>query len=137
MDISEFIKQKHYVAFVDKYSTPTGLGLDGESCYRLRGGLVHRGNAAGHAYWGQTHVIFTVPESANAMHAFSMVVGDKSTAVFDLVSFCDAMILAARIWYEEYQDHPKVIANMPNLLRWRPTGVPPFIDGMPVVASGP
>lgn len=57
LDNSVFVKEKHYVAFVDRYTTPKSLGCDGLTCFRLRGGVVHRANLAGHALFDATNVI--------------------------------------------------------------------------------
>jgi hypothetical protein len=42
LDNTVFVKAEHYIPFVDKYTTPEALGCDGQMCYRLRGGIVHR-----------------------------------------------------------------------------------------------
>lgn len=137
MDNREFVRERNYVAFVDGYTTPSELGLSGIECYRLRGGVIHRANASGHPLFGSTHVIFTIPETGIQLHAFSLVNGDKSSAVFDLPMFCSAMAQAARRWFEDHRNDSKVFENMPNLLSFRPNGMPPFMGGAPVVASGP
>lgn len=134
-DKERFIKEKDYVAFVDTYTTPPELGLEGQSCYRLRGGVIHRGNAAGHPFFGSTHVIFTVP-GGPSIHALTLQVDDKAAACFDVVMFCRAMDHAARRWYADHKDNLNVVKNIPNLLSWRPNGVSPFVGGLPVVASG-
>lgn len=136
LDKSQFVKKNHYVDFVDRYTTSPGLGLDGESCFHLRGGLVHRADLTGHAFFEGTHVVFTVPETGVGLHAFSIEAGEKKAAMFDLGLFSTAMIDAVRAWYEEHKNDEQVIKNMKNLIRWRPKGVPPFVGGMPVVASG-
>jgi hypothetical protein len=136
LDKSVFIKQKHYADFVDKYTTPKELGLDGVDCYRLRGGVVHRASMAGHPDFGPTHVIFTIPETGLPIHALFLEHGEKTAAVFDLVTFCVAMVSAARRWYEDHKDDPKVAENMKNLIRFCPRGLHPFLVGAPIVASG-
>lgn len=136
LDRSLFVKQKHYVEFVDKYTTPPELGLSGLDCYRLRGGVVHRASFAGHPYFGATHVVFTVPESGARLHAFSMVSGRKTAAMFDVVLFCRAMDAAARRWYQDHEKDPNVQRNLKNLIRYCPNGLSPFVVGAPVVASG-
>lgn len=137
MDKSEFVKERHYKTFVDDYTTPSELGLDGLDCYRLRGGVVHRANAVGHPKFGGTHVTFTVPETGSAIHALSIQAGDKLSAMFDLKHFCEAMERAVRKWYVDHSTDPKVATNVSHLLRWRPEGLAPFFEGKPVLASGP
>jgi hypothetical protein len=137
LDNSVFVKQRHYVAFVDKYTTPPELGLDGELCYRLRGGVVHRAGMASHPDLGATHVIFSLINGSGP-HALAIKDGPsgKRAAVFNLRLFCNAMIGAANKWYEEHERDPLVMENMKNLIRFSPDGVRPFLGGLPVVASG-
>ena len=132
-----FVRKKHYTEFVDAFTTPSELGLDGVSCYRVRGGIVHRANAAAHHLLGNTHVIFTVPETQSSMHAFTIAVGDKSAGMFDLRTFCSAMDRAVRTWFQTNKCDPLVAKNINCLISWRPNGLPPFFGGMPVVGSGP
>lgn len=132
-----FVKRAHYVEFINNYTTPASLGLDGESCFQLRGGLVHRGDLRGHAQFKNSHVVFTVPESRATIHALTLMWDDDTSAsMFDLVMFSDAIIDAGRRWYVDNRNDNTVLENMKNLIRWRPHGVPPFVDGVPVVASG-
>jgi hypothetical protein len=136
LDKNVFVKERHYVAFVDKYTTPSGLGFAWSDCYRLRGGVVHRANMAGHPKFDATHVIFSLPESRINLHALSISNGEKLAAMLDLVLFCKTMIEAAKRWYEDHKDDTTVAKNMKNLIRFCPAGMPPFIAGWPVVASG-
>lgn len=136
LERAKFVKKHDYERFVDRYTTPSNLGLDGASCYQLRGGLVHRADLRGHPYFEGTHVIFTVPESASGFHALTFGVGEKRAAMFDLLLFCDAMKGAARAWYDDHKEDAQVIENLTNLIRWRPEGLAPFVGGTPVVASG-
>jgi hypothetical protein len=133
---SKFVKQPHYVDFIDRYTKASNLGLDGAGCYQLRGGLVHRADLRGHAYFEGTHVVFTVPESQGFIHSLSVQVGDKIALMFDLEIFCAAMISAARNWFDVHKDDPQVLENLKNLIRWCPEGLSPFVGGTPVVASG-
>src|SRR4051812_6741597 len=73
LDKNVMVRGKHYRSFVDKYTTPRELGCSGEDCYRLRGGVVHRANMAGHANFDATHVIFSLPESGGGVHAMSII----------------------------------------------------------------
>ena len=133
VDNSVFIREAHYVAFVNKYTTPSELGVDGQSCYRLRGGVVHRGNAAGHPFFGATNVMFALPESPVKMHGMALQVGDKVSTAFVLENFCNEMIAAAHRWYDDHKADAKVIENMPKLLSYKPDGLPPFVSGSPMI----
>ncbi|TNC07341.1 hypothetical protein FF100_32610 [Methylobacterium terricola] len=132
----KFVKQKHYVEFVDKYTIPSQLGCDGLDCYRLRGGVVHRASFSGHPHFDASHIIFTTPETRASIHALSIVVGEKKAAIFDILMFCSAMNQAARRWFQDNKDNKLVEENLQNLIRDCPGGLPPFIGGAPVVASG-
>jgi hypothetical protein len=140
LDRSVFVKDKHYIAFVDKYAD--GLGLTGAQCYQLRGGVVHRANLAGHPFFDSSHVIFTLPETKNrsgtriGIHALTLQSGESRAATFDLTKFCEVMIAAVRKWYEDHQNDAKVAANMGALIRYCPNGLAPFFVGAPIVASG-
>lgn len=134
----QFVKKPHYIAFVDKYTTPGELGSDGADIYRLRGGVVHRASPIGHPDFNATHVIFTLPETPGHLHAFSLVdePTGKRAAMLDLVKFCHAMISAANKWYADNGSKSLVEENMKNLIRYCPFGVAPFVTGAPIVASG-
>jgi hypothetical protein len=139
LDKKVFVREQHYVAFIDKYTTPggpNGLGMSGIDCYRLRGGVVHRANFAGHPKVDWTNVVFTVPETGPQIHALSIKVQEKTAAMFSLGLFCRAMIGAAHAWYEDHKDDAKVAEAMNDMIRWCPNGLAPFVGGAPVVASG-
>ena len=131
------MSEKHYASFIDKYTTEPGLGMDGITCYRLRCGIVHRGNAVGHPKFDSTHVIFTLPNKNSILHAFSIVAGEKKAAMFDLAKFCGAIETAARSWYVDNGYKPLVVDNLKNLICYRHFGVSPFVTGVPVLATGP
>jgi hypothetical protein len=137
LEDSVFVTSKHYAAFVDKYTSPPSIGIDGAGCYQLRCGVIHRGNAGGSPFPSGTHVIFTIPETGGQIHGGSMEAGENTAIMFSLAGFCSAMIVAAQKWYAENNADPKVIANMPRLLSWHPNGMFPFIGGAPVVGSAP
>jgi hypothetical protein len=138
----KFVREKHYVDFVNSYAT-SALGVDGLTCYRLRGGVVHRSNAAGHPYLSVNgnkieNVIFTVPETRFGMHGIQLVAGTQHPAItLILEQFLGQMDLAVQRWYEEHQHDEQVISRIWDMLAWRPDGMPGFIEGGPVLASGP
>lgn len=136
VDDSVFIKEKQYAAFVDKYAPLEVLNISGQNCYRLRGGVVHRGNAAGHPHIGASHVIFYVPESPSLIHGISVEVNGKRAANFDLIRFCEGMISAVEKWFVDHKDKSMVNQNIPRLLSLRLNGIAPFVTGGPVVGSG-
>ncbi len=133
---SSFVKQTHYIKFIDTYSKPEEVSSDGAQIYRLRGGLVHRGDLRGHAHMDATHVVVTVPESERRIHALSIETGDKRAWMIDLGMFVSGMDAAVRRWYEDNEDDPTLTESLPNLIRYSATGVSPFTKGFPAVVSG-
>lgn len=132
-----YVKAVDYESFISNYGRIRELGLTKEECYRLRGGIVHRGNAAGHHFQTNTHILFSVPETGAVIHAASMVMGEKTAALYDLKMFCQGMERAVRRWYRKYHLDADVQRRTLDLLSWRPQGVLPFLEGGPVIASGP
>jgi hypothetical protein len=132
----KFVKQEHYIKFIDTYSSRQALGGDGVGIYRLRGGLIHRGDMRGHAHFDATHVIFTVPETKTGLHDFSIVSGDKKAAMFDLDLFVDGMDAAVRRWYLANMGSAILKDNLPHLIRYSQTGVLPFTKGHSAIVSG-
>lgn len=136
LDQSMSVKPKHYIEWIDKYTVESDLGLSGTDCYRIRCGVVHRGNFSGNPKFDYSHIIFTLPETKGGIHALSIAVKNKRAGMLDLVLFCNTMEQAARKWFQDYKSNPKVLANMHNLIRLCPNGILPFVAGFPVLASG-
>ncbi len=136
MPKKQFVKQADYVAFVDKYTVERQLGIEGLGCYQLRGGVIHRGNAAGHPFLNSTHVLFFVPETGGTMHCLTLENGEKRAICIGLKMFCDEMDRAARAWFEANKDNPTVKTNVAALLSWKPQGLHPFVVGVPLIGSG-
>lgn len=136
LDRNQQVKQIHYVSFRNRCTTARELGMNGLDCYRIRCGMVHRGDANGHQYFGADHVIFTVPESRAQIHALTIQADNQDAAMFSLQLFCGEMELAVERWYAAHRNDPKVDEAIQKLLSWRPQGVYPFVDGFPVLASG-
>jgi len=135
---NQSVKPKHYIYFVDTYAYEQGLGVSGEDCYRLRGGVMHRGDFKGHPQFDWTHVLFSLPESTNAFHGISVksYQGDQAAAMLDLQRFCNAMKEAVCQWYGDNKENNLVRNNLSNIISFRPQGVNPFCVGTSVVASG-
>ncbi|RPE67317.1 hypothetical protein EDD53_1723 [Pacificibacter maritimus] len=133
---SKRAEQKHYVEFIDKYSTPRELGDNGVGIYRLRGGLAHRGDMRGHTHNSATHVLFSVPETQSKMHAFRIEADGKTPALFDLDLFIDGLDASVRHWYKANDSNTQVNLNLPHLIRYSSNGVSPFTKGLPAIVSG-
>jgi hypothetical protein len=136
MDKKEFVKQQHYVTFVEKYVSLDDIGMSAIDCYRLRGGLVHRANLVGHPQVNWTNVVFSVPETSIAHHNIGIIDGSRVVLALSLEIFCNAMVVAANKWYVDNRDDVKMQSRMNDLIRWCPNGLLPFSGDSPVVASG-
>lgn len=130
------VGMRHYVAFLEKYTDqePTpALGVSSIECYQLRGGLVHRGNAASHKLMPYYQVCFTTDESQIQMHSVSE---DGPLALFlSLRTFCEVLDEAVRRWFADHATDSKVIENLPRLISRRVFDSA-FFGPVSVVGSG-
>jgi hypothetical protein len=100
----------------------------------LRNGVIHSGQT-GIANQQYGRVIFTVPHpSGNRILNSSIDMGSSGVLQLDATDFCQGMVEAVRDWYEQVKADVNVKANLPNLVRLRPSGFPPHIVGFPVIA---
>jgi hypothetical protein len=122
--------------------------LTAEDLFRLRGGVLHQGHF-GHAKARYDRIIFITPESQFQAHDAIIAVapGVKVGGVdveklrlsgqllhLNVASFCKSIMDAARTWAISKAGDPNVQQNLPNLVRYRPDGLPPFSVGIPTIA---
>lgn len=109
--------------------------LDAESCYRLRCGVLHEAKSQ-HRKLKYDRVLFLPPGSpfsgTEVITSHNMRV-DESALTLGTDHFCFSMIETVLTWYEFNKESPNVIANMPNLVRYRPEGLSPHIVGVPLI----
>jgi len=99
-------------------------------CYSLRCSVVHQGKFGrpGEQY---SRILFTIPDqTGNFFH--NNVINDALN--LDAAKFCSDVMDAAKRWYAAKQGDPNVLKNLPNLVRYRPKGLAPFMVGMPLIA---
>jgi hypothetical protein len=141
--------EKKYVAWCDVNLTSRFVNLTGVDLYRIRGGVIHQGDFVGHPKSRFDRIMFIGPESRIKAH--DVIVTVKPEVTFggisaeelrfsgdllqpDVVTFCNIVMDAARSWAISKAADPNVQQNMPNLVRYRPNGIPPFSIGVPTVA---
>jgi hypothetical protein len=122
--------------------------LDGADLARLRGGVLHQGHF-GHPKSKFNRVLFIGPESRVKAHDVIMTVlndvsfGGVSASELrlsgqilhlDVGRFCQTIMDGARKWVISKAGDPFVERNLPNLVRYRPNGLPPFSVGVPTIA---
>jgi hypothetical protein len=113
-----------YAAWFDKNMSRYSTSLTGMDCYRIRCGVLHRGEF-GHPQSRFDRVIFTLPANVRMERSTIHYTGGVLNALqLDLVWFCQAMTKAVRAWVERERDNPNVVANMESVIRFRPRGIP-------------
>jgi hypothetical protein len=140
--------QDKYVAWCDANIGARFKNLTGLDLFRIRGGVVHRGHFD-HPKSKFDRVMFIGPESQIKSHdrilavAPDVELGGTSVKdlrlagqilMLDVALFCRTIMDAARYWSIEKESDPFVRRNLPNLVRYRPEGLPPFSVGVPTVA---
>ncbi|WP_269514448.1 hypothetical protein [Brevundimonas subvibrioides] len=134
---ARFRIQRRYVAWCETYLSQEFLVFTASDCWALRGGVLHNGMFASHPGSQYDRILFTLPNPRMTLHEnISRNNGGiiESALQLDAKLFCEAMATAARRWYLLKKDDPKVVQNLPNLVRVRPNGVSPHIVGVPLIA---
>ena len=133
---------KKYKRWFDTNLASEFQNLTADDCYRLRCGVLHQGNF-GHPESRYDRIIFLAPNPSFRMLGDTLVTispgisfGDVTGKVLQIeaVWFCETLISAAIKWAEEKTGDQNVQTNLPNLVRFRPEGLPPYIVGVPLFA---
>ena len=116
--------------------------LTADDCYRLRCGILHQGNF-NNPNSRYDHVVF-VPPNRSLRYGKDIVVTIAPGVAFgslqgrilhiEVVWFCELLIRAVCRWLAAKATDATVQANLPNLVRLRPEGFPPYIVGIPLIA---
>ena len=145
-DKPSWANDKTYSAWCDAHLAFNKVA--GMDLYRLRCGILHRGNFE-HKKSKFDRVIFISPESHFQAHDVIVTVaaGVKFGGIeaeklgvsglilhLGVVPFCRAITDAARKWSIAKAADPFVQRNLPNLVRYRPNGIPPYSVGFPAIA---
>lgn len=147
-DKPSWSSEKTYIAWCDANIGADFKNLSGVDLYRLRGGVLHRGNFD-HPKSNFDRVMFIGPESQIRAHDIVVTVmpgvtfgGISAEALrisgkilqLDVLQFCKTITDASRRWVVSKTGDTHVKRNLPNLVRYRPNGLPPFSIGVPTVA---
>lgn len=120
---------------MNKYCPVDGLGVDGLTCYHLRCGVLHSGNAAKNAHLNMDAVIFSVPETAGQIHAVTFQIDGQTALSIALEEFLASMFQGVERWHGDHGNDEIVRRNLTHLLTWHPYGIAPFVIGSPLIGS--
>lgn len=97
--------------------------------YSLRCGVLHQGRLG--IVGGEfSRVIFVLPESR--VHTHNCIINEA--VIFEAPRFCRVIIKNVRAWFEKAKENKVVQANLPNLIYLRPSGLAPYMVGVPLIA---
>lgn len=121
---------ERYKKWYTEYLSLSYPNLTADDCYSLRCSVLHQGKL-GRPGMQYSRVLFTIPNSRNIV-LHNNIINDALN--LDVVHFCNDVIAAARNWLAAKHDDVCVIENLPNLVRYRPQGLSPYIVGLPLIA---
>jgi hypothetical protein len=121
---------RQYRDWYDRWLRQKYPQVTGDDLYGLRCGVVHQGQLA-HPKSQYSRIVFILP---NAQRGFiHRVIVDDVLHLY-LVTFCTDMVTAVTQWYAAKQNDANVIANFSRLVQYRPQGLAPYIEGVPLIA---
>jgi hypothetical protein len=137
-----------YISWCERNLVGQFKNLDGTDLFRIRGGILHQGHFD-HPKSKFDRVMFIGPESPIKSHDVitSVAPGVKFGGIsveelrlvgdilmLDVLRFCRSIMDSACKWAIAKAADPFVKRNLPNLVRYRPNGLPPFSIGVPTIA---
>jgi len=119
-----------YIQWFDQHVAPRYHGfLDGETCYQFRCSMLHQGTTH-HPQSRYSRVLFVEPGTLGlVMH--NNVLNDALN--IDVRIFCEDLCSAVEAWLPAAQQMPHFQANATKFVRRYPSGLPPYIVGLPVI----
>jgi hypothetical protein len=133
---------KAYKSWFDVNLASKFNNLTADDCYRLRCGVLHQGHFS-HPDSQYDHIVF-IPPGGPLRYRGDIVVTMSPGVAFgsiqgkvlhiEVIWFCETIIDAVRKWLVTKVADATVQANLPNLVRLRPEGLPPYIVGTALIA---
>jgi hypothetical protein len=99
-----------------------------DDLYSIRCGVLHQGRF-GDLQHNVSRVVFA-PPSGNLIANCRV----DDVYIYGVVEFCQNLCDAALGWYEANKADPIIIANTKRMMQYYPQGLPPYIEGIPVIA---
>jgi hypothetical protein len=122
--------REKYVQWFNEHVADRYLGfLSGDDCYFFRCSLLHQGSSQ-HRRSTYSRVIFVEPTATtNIFHC--NVINDALN--LDVRIFCRDIIQGAYRWLQSVEGMEVFRRNFDKFMRRYPTGLPPYIAGVPVI----
>lgn len=122
--------KNNYVAWFNAHVAPSYDGfLDGENCYYFRCSILHQGSTQ-HPRGRYSRIIFIEPGSSGGI-CHNNIMNDALN--IDVRIFCEDLCRGAERWWQANSTQPNVQRNLPLFVRRYPTGLAPYIGGVPVI----
>lgn len=115
-----------YKKWCDEYLVKRLPPMTANDFWKLRCGVIHQGRL-GHPQMGYDRIIFTLPDGRNNQAHCNII---NNALNLDAIIFYVSMFESVRAWSAAKTADPNVIANLPNLVQFRPRG----LFGLPCIA---
>ncbi len=103
--------------------------ITGKDIYKLRCALLHQGKL-NHDYPKYKKIVFQLPSSGGTIHN-----GIINDALFlNIKTFCYDIIGGYTKWAEQNYNNKNVEKNYSKIVAYYSEGLPPFLEGLPVLA---
>jgi hypothetical protein len=122
-------KSDRYKAWCRLWFLPKYLKITEHDIYCLRCGVIHQGKF-GHPRLPYVRVLFTLP-NAREIVLHNGILNDALNLHAPI--FCQDMIDSVRSWCVAKQNDTTVQDNLLRLVQYRPDGLNPHIEGVPVI----
>lgn len=122
---------KKYKEWFDKYvAQKYDNNLDGNTCYLFRCSLLHQGSTE-HIHSHYSRILFIEPGTTNNIFHNNIL---NYALNIDVNIFCEDIVAGAKRWLSEIKETDEFKANYPKFVRRYPSGLSPYIRGLPVIS---
>lgn len=119
-----------YITWYDTYAKESSSNaISGQDCYYFRCSCIHQGTSQ-NPRSSYKRIIFLIPNNRFTMH--NNIINDALN--IDIKIFCSTVISAVRKWEQQFKNDPNYIKNYDKLIKVYLNGLPPYIDGIPVIS---
>lgn len=105
--------------------------LSGQRVYRFRCSLLHQGRAQEHLRSPAPRIVFIEPGAVGSVHHYDLL--NNSAVLIDVNLFCLEIVSGARLWLDAVESTDRFKRNYERFARRHPNGLPPYINGAPVI----